>query len=86
MMHATGLLSLIDMVRKTKLQLMLSLLGSSNEVIEYVSAVLRMSTTSSFFSTIRDIQLLYGVSFRDSSWTVSRLISDFVSTKLHFGE
>ena len=40
--------TLIDMVRKRKLQFMSLLLKSSNEVIKYVSLVLCMSVKSSF--------------------------------------
>ena len=82
MLHASELLPLVDIVRKRKLQFMSSLLESSNEVIKYVSSVLQMSTRSSFFSSIREIELLYGVSSRDSSWAVRSAINDFVSSSM----
>ena len=82
MLHASELIPLVDIVRKRKLQFMSSLLDSSNEVIKYVSSVLQMSTRSSFFSSIREIELLYGVSSRDSSWAVRSAINDFVSSSM----
>ena len=82
MLHASELLPLVDIVRKRKLQFMSSLLESSNEAIKYVSSVLQKSTRSSFFSSIREIELLYGVTSRDSSWAVRSAINDFVRSSM----
>ena len=62
MLVATGLLPLLDMLWKRKLQFRCSLLRSKNCLIRYLYDLLQFSCRSLFHSTCVNYDLLYGMS------------------------